>query len=423
MTRAAALVAVILTSAVGTAAASAQDVTPVQQQDLAQSPEQDAQPAQSPPASRTAAIEEQQAEKARSLEPFKANKVEAYVTRVSGVFLAGQMQWHSFFHNAYSGGGFTLGAGYTQFVSPNNFLDTRGSITFKGYKRIESEFIAPGLMGRRGTFSAIAGWREATQVGFYGFGTNSTVDARTNYAFQQPHGSATLDVHPARNSFFLRGSLEITQWKQQSGSGSAPSVETVYTPETLPGLGAQPVYFHTTTTVGFDSRPSPGYARDGGLLAATFQDFTDPDQKYGLQELDYEAIRHIPIGRDRWVASLHGILQTSYSKSGQQIPFFMMPSIGGGDNLRAYASWRLRDLNSLLLQAEWRVIVNRFLDMAIFYDTGRVAPRLDQMKLDDLKYDAGLGFRFHGPIATPLRIDLAKGTEGFAIVFAASQAF
>jgi hypothetical protein len=56
------------------------------------------------------------------------------------------MHWHAFFQNAYSGGGFTLGAGFTQFVSPNNTLDVRGSITPSGYKRLEAEFIAPGLV-------------------------------------------------------------------------------------------------------------------------------------------------------------------------------------------------------------------------------------------------------------------------------------
>jgi hypothetical protein len=123
------------------------------------------------------------------------------------------------------------------------------------------------------------------------------------------------------------------------------------------------------------------------------------------------------------VISLHGLVQTAFSKDGQQIPFFMMPSIGGGSDLRAYASWRLRDLNSLLLQAEWRVLANRFLDMAVFYDTGRVAPRLDALKLNELKNDAGIGFRFHGPASTPLRIELAKGSEGFGLVFSASQVF
>lgn len=386
-----------------------------------QQPEQrDGQPAAG---TRASLIEQQQAEKAGSLMAAKPDKAEAYVTRISDVFLAGQMHWHSFFHSAYSGGGFTMGAGYTQFVSPFNTLDVRGSITFSGYKRIESEFLAPNLFGRRGTLSAIGGWREATQVGFYGIGLATSVNDRTNYSFQQPYGSATLTVRPTRNMLFMRGGLEITQWNQNPGAGDAPSVETKYTPATLPGLGASPVYVHSTASAGLDSRPAVGYARRGTLVSATLQDYSDPDHAFGFQQLNYEVIQHIPLVREAWVISLHGLLQNAYEKGGEQIPFFMLPAIGGGDDLRAYASWRLRDRTSLLLQAEWRVIVNRFLDMAVFYDTGRVAHGMNDLTLTNLKYDAGLGFRFHGPMATPLRIELAKGPEGFQMVWAASHAF
>jgi outer membrane translocation and assembly module TamA len=68
-------------------------------------------------------------------------------------------------------------------------------------------------------------------------------------------------------------------------------------------------------------------------------------------------------------------------------------------------------------------MVNRFFDVAIFYDTGKVAAHTRDLSLDGLKSDAGVGFRFHGPVATPLRIELTKGSEGFGIVFAASAAF
>jgi len=373
--------------------------------------------------SRAATIEQQQTDKAAALAPAKPGKVEEYVARWSDAFLGGQMHWHPFFHNAYSGGGFTLGAGYAQFVSPYNTLDVRGSITFSGYKRIEAEFIAPQLFGRRGVLSAIGGWREATQVGFYGFGMTSSLDARANYSFTQPYASATLQVRPTRKLLFLRGGLEFTQWKQAEGSGSEPSIETKYTPETLPGLGAHPVYLHSSGSVGLDSRPAAGYARRGGLYAVSFHDYADQDTTWGFQEVDTEVIQHIPLVREAWVISLHGLLQSAYSKSNQQIPFFMMPSIGGGGDLRGYSSWRLRDLNSLVLQAEWRVIANRFVDMALFYDAGRVAHSLNAIKLNDLKNDAGLGFRFHGPLATPVRIEIARGSEGFSLVFAASQAF
>ena len=207
-------------------------------QELGSQPEQ----AGSQPAASTRAglIEQEQADKAASLTAAQPDKAEAYVTRISDVFLAGQMHWHAFFRSAYSGGGFTMGAGYTQFVSPYNTIDTRGSITFSGYKRLESEFLAPQLFGRRAVLSVIGGWREATQVGFYGIGLSSTLDARTNFSFQQPYGSATLTMRPNRDMFFVRGGFEVTQWRQNPGSGDFPSVETKYTPDTLPGLGAHP---------------------------------------------------------------------------------------------------------------------------------------------------------------------------------------
>jgi hypothetical protein len=202
-----------------------------------------------------------------------------------------------------------------------------------------------------------------------------------------------------------------------------PSVEQVYTPGTLPGLGAQPVYLHTQGTVGLDSRTSPGYTRRGGFYGVTVHDFTDSDGAYGFNQVDYEAIQHIPILREAWIIALRASAQTTYDKNGQQIPFFMMPSLSGGGDLRAYGSWRLRDRNSLLLQGEWRTPVNRFLEMALFYDAGTVAARRSDLTLKGMKSDVGIGFRFHGPVTTPLRIELAKGNEGFALGFSASQVF
>jgi hypothetical protein len=373
--------------------------------------------------SRVAVIEQAQEAKEQNLRPAAPGKAEQYVTRISDIFLSGQLHWHTFFDSAYSGGGFTLGAGYNHYVSSYNLVDVRGSITFTGYKRIEAEFRAPELFGRRGTVSVLAGWREATQVGFYGLGMTSTEDDRANYSFKQPRASTLLEVFPMRRGLVVRGGLEVSKWSQDAGSGNVPSVEQVYTPETLPGLGSHPVYWHSLGTVGFDSRTARGYARRGGFYGVTFHDFTDQDKQYGFNQIDYEAIQHIPILRDSWVVSLHGLAQTTSGKNGQQIPFYMMPSVGGGSNLRGYSSWRFRDLNSLLLQAEWRVIANKFFDMALFYDAGTVAASRSDLDLSGMKGDYGLGFRWHGPAATPLRIELARGNEGFRLVFAASDVF
>ncbi|HKW00171.1 MAG TPA: BamA/TamA family outer membrane protein [Vicinamibacterales bacterium] len=408
MKRAVLICAVLVLGARGVAAAQQTEETPP--------PEQQA-------ASRVELIEQQQAAKAQALTPAELGKAERYVTDVAEILLSGQLHWHPFWQSAYSGGGFTMGAGYMRYISPFNTIDVRGSITPSGYKRLEAQLLAPGLFKDRGTLSVLGGWREATQVGFYGFGMDTSVDNRANYSFQQPYLSGLLEVFPARNAFLVRGGIELTQWKQQPGSGDAPSVEQVYTPSTLPGLGTDPVYAHTLATIGVDSRPARGYARRGGFYGVTVHDFSDPDHAQGFNQIDYEAIQHFPILRESWVISLHGLAQTTFDKGGQQIPFFMMPSIGGGSDLRAYSSWRLRDRNSLVLQAEVRVIANRFLDMALFMDAGKVAARRTDLDLNGLMHDVGLGFRLHGRIATPLRIEFTHGREGFGLVLAASEVF
>ena len=62
------------------------------------------------------------------------------------------------------------------------------------------------------------------------------------------------------------------------------------------------------------------------------------------------------------MVSLHGNLDTTLDGD---VPYFLMPSVGGGDSLRAYSSFRFRDRHSLLLQGEFRWIPNRYgLDMA-----------------------------------------------------------
>jgi hypothetical protein len=374
-------------------------------------------------ASRAALIEEAEKTKSENLSPAEPGRAEAYVARLSDAFLSGNLHWHAFWQNAYSGGGFTVGAGYLRHVSSYNLLDVRGSITPSGYKRLEAQFIAPELFERRGTLSVLGGWREATQVGFYGLGATSHPDPRVNYGFTQPYLGATLEVFPTGKYFVVRGDAELSQWNQGAGSGSEPSIETAYTPATLPGLGASPVYLHSQAMAGFDSRPARGYTRRGGFYGVTFHDYTDRDKAFGFNQIDYDAIQHFPILREAWVIALRAYAKTTYDKSGQQIPFFMMPSFSGGSDLRAYSSWRLRDLNSLLLQGEWRANVNRFLEMALFYDAGTVAQHRSDLSLKGMKSDYGIGFRFHGPVTTPLRIELAKGNEGFVLNFSASQVF
>lgn len=374
------------------------------------------------PATRAAVIEQVQAEKVNELHPYVLDEGERLMNKAESILLNG-LTWRPFFESAYQGGGFPFGVGYRRHLSPYNLFDLRGSYTLSGYKRAEAELTAPHLFHRRGVLSLLGGWREATQVGFYGVGADSSEDQRTSYQFERPYAAATLTLRPTRNHWTLDGGLEWTQWKQRPGEGSFPSVETVFTPQTLSGLGASVTYLHSQGTVGFDWRPFQGYSRRGGYYGVTVHDYTDTGGAFGFSQIDYEAIQHIPILREAWVVTLHGLAQTAYQQDDQAIPFFMLPSIGGGSTLRGFSSWRFRDRNSLLLQAEWRIMANRFLDTAVFYDTGKVAARTSDLDFTGMRHDVGVGFRFHGPDATLLRLDVARSREGTRIVFAAGHVF
>ena len=379
--------------------------------------------AQAPPATRTAVIEQAQAEKATALQPFEPSGAERIINNLEEAILADSIRIHPYFESAYAGGGFTMGVGYRRHVSAYNLVDLRGSFTIKGYKRVEAAFMAPQLFDRRGSLTVIGGWRDATRVGFYGTGINTSIDDRADYRFTQPYGTATLDVWPARRLLLLHGGLELSRWTIKPGEGDERSIDTVYTAETLPGLGTSTTYVHSEATIAVDSRPAPGYARRGGYYGISFHDFHDQDGRYGFRRTDYEAVQHIPILRDAWVLSLHGELQLANAAHNQTVPFFMLPALGGGSSLRGFASWRFRDLNSVLLSADWRVIANRFLDMALIYDAGRVAAHRSDLTSAPLKSDYGVGFRFHGPLTTPLRIEFVGGNEGLNIVFSAKAAF
>jgi hypothetical protein len=373
---------------------------------------------------RAGRIAEQQREKSTELKPYEPNKAEIWVKKLEEQLFGGALHWHPFFQSAYRGGGFTLGAGYTGRVADYNTIDVRASFTPAGYIRTEAEFRAPRLLDRRGTLSVIGGWRQATQVGFYGFGTaNTSKDDQTRYSFTQPYVSAALELRPTRRWLTFVGGAEYSHWNPGPADSSFPSIEEVYTPDEVPGLLAEPRYVQLFGTLAADWRTSPGYTRRGGYYAVTTNFFLDGADQYSFRRMDYDAIQHVPLGRDAWVLSLRGRIETTYTGDNEVVPYFMMPSLGGGSDLRGFSSWRFRDLNSLLLQAEWRVLVNAFFDTALFFDAGKVTTRRADLDLHGLKNDYGIGIRFHGPAATPLRIDIAKGNEGYHLVFSANAVF
>jgi Omp85 superfamily domain len=371
--------------------------------------------------SREAEIAAEQARKATESKPYEPGTAERWAVAVRREFLADPSGLYPYFASVYSGGGFTLGAGYRQFYGDRTHWDVKGLYSIKSYKFIELTTDSWGHAKGRLDLHGRIGWRDATQVAYYGLGIDSP-DVRSNFRMKQSYFGGDVQVRPGGFTVFGAGAT-YEDYTLEEGAGTAPSIEEIFTPDTAPGLGASPTYLHTVASGGIDWRPAAGYARRGGLYQVSYHNFTDRDETFSFDRVDGEVVQHLPILRENWVISLHGLVQTTLDDD-DVVPYFLLPSLGSGSTLRAYPSWRFRDRHSLLLSGEFRWIPNRLgLDMALFYDMGKVTSRWDELSLNGLKSNVGVGIRFHSPVATPLRIELAKGREGLHLVFAGSAAF
>jgi len=369
---------------------------------------------------RAETIAAEQAEKATHLEPYQPSKIETLLT---GLRLGEQPAgFYPYLDSVYNGGGFTLGGGYRYYLGDRTHLSMAGLYSVKGYKLVEATVTSPGHMSGHLDLRSQVVWLDATQVNYYGLGIDSAKDDHTNFRMQQAlvGGDATLRL---LRWVRLTGAVSYEDFTLKDPTGGLPPVDDRFTPATAPGLGVNPVYLHSTASAAFDWRPADDYARRGGIYSIAGHHYADRDNTYSFDRLETELVQHFPILRENWVVSLRGRLQSTLGDS-DQVPYFLLPSLGSGSTLRGYRSWRFRDRYGLLAQGEWRWIPNRMaLDMAFFYDAGMVAPRLDALVLRSFVQDVGVGIRFHSATRTPLRIDLAKGSEGFKLSFAANSAF
>lgn len=372
--------------------------------------------------SRAAIIEEAQTEKAQASRPHEPGPLERAMTRIERVFSEAPSGFYPYFDSVYAGGGFALGPGYRWFYGDRTFWDVKGLISIRAYKLVEIGTSSPGHAKGRLDLFARAGWREATQVAFYGTGMDTPRGDRTNFDMKEAYATGSLVLRPSAWTV-VQGGASLESYRIAAGRGRAPSTLDVFTLETAPGVGARPTYLHTTASAGVDWRPAAGYARRGGRYELTYHNYLDRDGPHGFDRLDAQIIQHVPVLRENWVFSFRGRVQTILNDS-DVVPYFMLPALGTGTTLRAYNNWRFRDRHSLLGSAEWRWIPNGLaLDMALFVDAGKVTSLRGDLNLDGLKGDVGIGARFHGPSATMFRIDLARGSEGMRLVLSGGPVF
>ncbi len=342
---------------------------------------------------------------------------------------AGGTGFFPYLESVYDGGGLTLGAGYRRFYGPRAEWDIKGLYSVRQYKFFEVSTTSAGHEGGRVILRGRAGWRDAPQVGFYGVGMETFEGDRANFRLQQAYAGGSV-IWRATERVTAAGAVDIEDFTMREGIGDPPSIETLYSPLTAPWLGTSPAFVHSILTGAYDTRDGRGVATTGGYYGASLHSYAGAADAGSFGRLDVHALHHVPI-RDRWIVSLRARLQTTLG-DGAAVPYFLLPSVGSGGTLRAYAPARFRGPHTMLgtlegrwLYREWTVDLLRSpveLEVATFYDLGQVATTRGDL-LDDLEHDLGIGVRVHWRNTTPVRVDLAKGSEGWRVVLSGVAPF
>lgn len=322
----------------------------------------------------------------------------------------------------YSGGGFSAGLAYRRFVGRQTVWELQGLYSVKHYKLVEVAARRPWRNQGPWTAAVRAGWLDAPEVGYFGLGPETRAADRANFRLSQSFAEALLTARPAR-WLRLEAELALEKYRTGRGRGRAPSIETRYDETSAPGLTTRPTYLRSQLTAAVDWRPAPGYARRGGRYGVSLVEYTGRADTPSFRRLHAELVQHLPILRETWVISLRGRLETTLDGA-DATPYFLLPSLGSGRTLRGYSTGRFRHRHAVLGSGEFRWIPNRLaLDMALFYDAGTVADRRRALTLKRVVGNWGLGARFHGPTTTVLRIEAARGADGWNLVVATSATF
>lgn len=327
--------------------------------------------------------------------------------RIMERFQAGLFGFHPLVGGMQTGAGFALGTSY----SKDGFqASSQGS--FKGYQKHDLRFSVPGL-GERLFADLHTTYRNYSQEDFFGTGSDSRITDRTSYRMEDFSYGGEVGV---RLKEHVKVGTHVRWIETNVGEGTDsrfPSVRSVFDATDLPGFTNQPAYLQTGAFFEVDYRDEPGNPRSGGRYVAKWSNFHD--RKIGIydfSQVDIEVQQYVPFFNQRRVIALRGKTTLTRTDEGQDIPFFILPTLGGSEDLRGFTEFRFRDRNLLVLNAEYRWEAFSGLDLALFADAGQVAPRARQLDLGELKTAAGFGFRFNTAKSVFLRVDMGFSNEG-----------
>jgi outer membrane protein assembly factor BamA len=333
---------------------------------------------------------------------------------ILGRFESGFKGFHPRIGGLATGSGLAIGSDFRKDGLAGTFnLRASARASLKKYQRYELGIEIPRLASHPVFVEFNVRQRNYPQEDFYGAGSDSREEDRTNYRLEDTNVTATLGVRPKH---WLTAGLRGGVLNTNTGRGTDTryrSTESVFSETAAPAIESQPHYYHSGAFVDIDYRDHAQNPRSGGHYSASVVSYNDQSQgRFSFNQFDFEGQQYFPFFNKRRVIAARALTTLTQTPEGQQIPFFMLPSLGGSESLRGFQDFRFHDRNRVLMNLEYRWEIFSGLDMALFGDAGQVGEHVSDLDFRQLKTSYGLGFRFNTERSVFLRVDIGRSDEG-----------
>ncbi|MGE0863911.1 MAG: BamA/TamA family outer membrane protein [Vicinamibacterales bacterium] len=373
---------------------------------------------------RVEAIAEQQAEKAKALEPEGPNPAERVIVQVmNSPLFSGEGGAYPWFGSVYGGSGFSVGAGYLRRLPRGASANAVAGISMNSSHLLEGRFTAPELWHGALRLDGLVRRISAREVDFFGYGPDSSNDGNVEYDFRPTEVGLDATLQPGGRWFSVGAGyarLGIrSNYDTPNDADDEPVIERA-----APGVGEPLDYNIVRATAAIDWRTSPGYSTRGGLYRVRLSRHRATGQHaFSFKTTEWEVVQLAPLVREQFVFAFRGLATFTTPDAGHAVPVMLAPFLGNGSTLRGFVNHRFTDRHRVLLTGEYRWRPSRYLDMALFLDAGQVAAERRAFRLGEFETSWGLGARFHGPAFNALRIEVARGREGMRLIVGGAQAF
>jgi outer membrane protein assembly factor BamA len=359
------------------------------------------------PVSRAAQVRQMRETKALNLKeptrPFLEKALyEFKERRVLEQFQEGWYGFHPLLGGMPTGAGFAVGTAYEK----GNF-GASAQVSLNGYRKYEASLSIPNLPTDRLAGEVRVTHRDFPEERFFGIGRQSDTGDRSTY-------------HLRDTAYEGRLSYRLTDHVTAGALGGwlASDVESAWT------TGEALSYLQGGAFLEFDYRDEPENPRAGGHYTVDWTSFQNRGlRQYGFGRYHIEVRQYFPFFNQRRGIAVRARTVLTQTAPTQDVPFHLMPTLGGGDDLRGFDEFRFRDRNLVILNAEYRWEAFSGLDMALFVDAGQVAARARDFDLDNFKTAVGFGFRFNTAKSVFLRADIGFSEEGARLFLKFSRAF